>query len=149
MPQIDTSVFGVIKVALYGAIAYVGLPVQPFFVLAILLALDFITGVLKSYVLGLGIRSYKASIGMISKMVLILIPVVLALLMKGTGFEEYQAIVITSINVLILSEAYSTIANIYTITTREEIEEFDAVSAFIRVVLDSIKGVAERINPYR
>ncbi len=101
--------------------------------LTFLMLIDIITGVTKSGVI-YGWRSVRSSIlsaGLISKLTVLLLPLIIAYTAKGLGIN-LSAMVSGSIYVLVLSEAYSALGNIQAIRTRKEVKEFDVVSITIR-----------------
>ena len=112
-------------------LAYLSVPVEPIFILAILLGMDYFTGILKVFVLKGHLRSYRAVAGMLTKASIVLLVLALAFMAKGLGldFKLYLSLLISA---LIISETYSIIGNVYSIVSREEIEEFDAVAMVIK-----------------
>lgn len=119
---------------------YLGLNKEAIAGLAILLVIDMITGVAKEYRLGRKPQSRRFTNGIISKMVLLLIPFILAISAKAINID-IVSIVWVVINALVLSEAYSSIANIYTISTGKEVEEFDAMSLILRFIRERITNM--------
>lgn len=123
-------------------LSYFNIEAEVFCTFAILLGIDYITGVWKAKALGHSITSNKMKYGLISKFSLILIPLVLALAAKGLQMEAHD-ILLVGMNILILSETYSIIGNIYSIRTKQELPEYDAVAMIgkkIRTVLIKLQG---------
>jgi len=123
-------------------LTYLGLNKEAFTLFAALLFIDYLTGVGKAGVLGQSITSNKMKYGIASKMVLLFIPIVLAI---GAKIIKHDAedILFVGINILVLSEVYSIIGNIYSMRTKEELPEIDAVAAigkFIRDKLIALSG---------
>jgi phage-related holin len=114
-------------VLLSGVLAYLEISQEPFTIFAILLVIDYITGVWKAKTLGISITSNKMKYGLISKLSLLIIPIVLAMGAKATG-ADYHYILLSGMYILILSEVYSIIGNIYCMNTGEELPEYDAVA---------------------
>lgn len=110
-----------------GILAYLEISQEPFTLFAILLIIDYITGVWKAKTLGISITSNKMKYGLISKLSLLIIPIVLAMGAKATG-ADYHYILLSGMYILILSEVYSIIGNIYCMNTGEELPEYDAVA---------------------
>lgn len=144
--SIDTSILGNLKAALYAVVAFVGLPVDPMLALSVLILIDFVTGVGSAYILEEPVTSNRARIGILSKVVLLLIPVTMALVMKALGASHYLEYANSIIYVLVLSEAYSIIGNIYTIQTKERVKELDAVSALLKSLLTAIQEILKRFT---
>jgi len=114
-------------------LTYLSVPADTIFILAILLGIDYFTGVLKVFILKGHLRSYRAIAGMLTKASIILLVLSIAFMAKGIGmdFKLYLSLLISA---LIISETYSIIGNIYSIVAKEEIEEFDAVAMVIKKV---------------
>lgn len=130
------------KNASYIAAALLGLSIESYLILGILMVLDTIGGVMKSYVLygGYSIKSYKLSSGIISKLTIIGIPVIVAWAGRGVGLD-FIGIAKAILGMLILSELYSILGNAYSIRIGKEIEEFDAVG----FVIGKARDIIERI----
>ena len=131
-----------IVILISSILAYLNIEKEPMMLLSILLVIDYFTGLHKAKTLGYSITSNKMKYGCISKMLLLLIPIVIAIGAKsvGTGFE-YALLV--GINILIISEIYSIIGNIYSSRTKEELPEWDAVAIIgkkIRTFLIKLSG---------
>lgn len=110
-----------------GVLAYLEISQEPFTLFAILLIIDYLTGVMKAKVLGISITSNKMKYGIISKLSLLLIPITIAIGAKAVGADSHH-ILLAGMYILIFSEVYSIIGNIYSIRTKEELPEYDAVS---------------------
>ena len=123
------------------ALMYTGLPAEPAAILAALMAVDFIVGIGKARAVGEPVTSLRMKNGAMSKCGVMLVPLVLALAAKGVG-ADLQWIVSWTVSLFILSEAYSVIANIYTIRTKQAVPEWDAMSAVLR----KVRGLLERME---
>lgn len=110
-----------------GIMAYLGINGEAYFLLAVLLFIDYITGIMKAKSLGHCITSNKMKYGVISKFSLLFIPVILAIGAKAVG-ADFKTILTVGINILVLSEVYSVIGNVYSIRTKQELPEYDAVA---------------------
>lgn len=134
-----------IKHAIYAIvflIATVELSTESFAILAIIVILDTVTGVARTYALngGRSIRSYKLMAGITSKLLVILIPLIVAWAGRGAGIN-LTAVAQGALSVIILSEAYSVLCNIHAIVVREDTHEFDAIGW----VMNNFKNILERI----
>lgn len=105
--------------------------------LTLLIVIDLITGVIKTIRVNKKPTSTRLANGVFSKLVLLFIPVSVALAVKGLGLN-FVVLLDTTLAILMLSELYSIVANIYTIRTKEEVPEFDAVSAILKVIRHKI-----------
>ena len=114
-------------------ITWLGLPLESIVILAILLMIDYVTGVLKVFIIKGHLRSYRAIAGILTKGSILLLVFTLAFMARGIGldFELYLKVFIS---VLIISESYSIFGNVYSCIAKEEIEEFDAVALAIKKV---------------
>ena len=109
--------------------------------LATLLVIDFLTGLIKAYVLDKSeLKSYKAISGVIAKSMIILIPIVFLVIGKQVDYD-LTGMVDAIITMLVLAESYSIIANIRSIITRKKVEEIDAIS----FVLKKISSIIENL----
>lgn len=109
-------------------LVYLGLDGEAFLLFSILLFIDYVTGVMKARALNHSITSNKMKYGIISKFSLMFIPIVLAIGAKALD-ADFSSVLLVGINILVLSEVYSIIGNIYTVRTKEELPEYDAVAA--------------------
>lgn len=117
---------------------YTGINGEVFSILAALLVVDFITGVAKAHRLGKHITSNRARYGVASKLSLLLIPLVLGAAARAMG-KDGGTLFTWGMNLLILSETYSIIGNIYTIRTVNELPEWDVVSLLGQKIRDMIQ----------
>ncbi len=129
-------------VLISGILAYLEISEEPFVLFAILLIIDYLTGLAKAKTLGHSITSNKMKYGLISKLSLILIPIVVAMGTKATGTDSHY-IMLSGMWILVFSEIYSIIGNIYAVRTKEELPEWDAVAMIgkkIRTFLIKLSG---------
>jgi phage-related holin len=136
---IITGLIGVVS----GVLSFLGLSSQQIMILAALMALDFISGIAKAYrIERTSVTSYNMGVGIIGKMLYLLIPLVVALALKGTALDGGSVWLLTfTVNALILAETYSIIANVYMFKTKKVITEIDGVSyllRFIKLYLDKL-----------
>ncbi len=114
----------------YAIAMYIGINVEMAGILFIVMVLDIITGIAKSVRLNgkSSISSERGKIGIISKFLLLLVPILVGLGLKGAGILDGHALINGTIGVLTLSEVYSAIGNIYTFKSGIEVPEIDALS---------------------
>lgn len=129
-----------VKNLTYIAAAFLGLNPLSYYILGIFMILDTFTGVVRSGVIHgwRSVTSHAASIGVLSKCTVILVPLLLALAGKGIGFD-LSFIAKSALNILILAELYSILSNIQSIRVKQDVEEFDAVNyvlGWIRTLLE-------------
>lgn len=123
------------------ALMYTGLPAEPAAILAVLICIDFIVGVSRAHVLGEPVTSHRMRVGAVTKCGVMTVPLVMALTAKGLGVD-FNWIISWSISVLILSESYSIIANVFAIRTGKIAPEWDAVS----LILSKIRSLIDVID---
>lgn len=102
-------------------------------ILTILMLVDFITGVSASYKINgrCSITSKRMTSGALSKLVILLIPFIIAITGKGIGID-FMTYVQGSLVILILSEAYSNLGNIQSFRIGKKVAEVDAVSLLLQ-----------------
>lgn len=116
-----------LTVCLGGAMTYLGINGEAYFLLALLLLIDYVTGIAKARMMGHCITSNRMKYGIISKMSLMIVPIILAIGAKAVG-ADFATVLLVGINILVLSEVYSIIGNIYSMRTKEELPEYDVVA---------------------
>lgn len=146
-PASHVSLFITIKnlsyvLAFLGTLEYLNLGHEAVSILAFLLLVDFFTGVLRAGIVEGG-KAVKSSIGirgLLSKLLVFLIPFVIALAGKGVGVDM-SALATSSLTIFILSTSYSIIGNIHSITTGHPKQEFDAIDYVYRQVGEILKRI--------
>lgn len=122
-----------IVILISSILAYLNIEKDPIMLLSVLLVIDYFTGLHKAKTLGHSITSNKMKYGVVSKMLLLLIPIVIAIGAKGVG-ADFNIALIVGLNMLIASEVYSIIGNIYSSRTKEEFPEWDAVAMIGKMI---------------
>lgn len=136
--DVQTSIFFAFIAIFF---SFIDINVAQMVILAILMLIDFFTGIAKSYRLEpSSIKSCTALIGIMSKLLYLLVPIVLALAMKGLSIQEFGIWIVNfSINAMILAEAYSILANIYMFKSKVKIAEVDAVSYILKAIKNQLE----------
>ena len=136
------SVVNYIKSAIYGLFIFLGIPMDLVSTLGILMGVDTILGVAKSLKLDEKF-SFKILLwGAITKVSVLLIPMVMALVAKGLGFD-FIWLPVAVMHVLIVNEGLSSITNILSIKSGTKIENTDYVTSLLKAIR---KGLANIIN---
>jgi hypothetical protein len=104
---------------------------------AVMLGMDLVTGLGKTVAIGNKPESWRLANGIISKGVLLLIPLALAVAAKAVHMDITPLLYMV-IDALILSELYSVIGNIYTIRTKKQIPEYDVLSKILKAIRNAI-----------
>jgi hypothetical protein len=126
--------------------AFLGLNPIQFTILAALMCFDLFTGIAKAYRLESNISSYKLRIGVISKILYLCVPIILALTVRGINASFGSYLISFSVNALILAEAYSILGNIYTFKTKHKMQEVDAISYILRAIKRQLDRLLEGDN---
>lgn len=122
------------------SLVYLWLPKDAVMIFAVLMAVDFVTGVISAYVDDkTKVRSQTAIKWAVKKVSIFLVPFVVALMLKGAWYDAGW-MVTTILSILIVSEWYSILGNIYSIKTGNKVTEIDAlwyILELVRKFLDS------------
>ena len=100
------------------------------------MVIDSILGIIKALRLDEKVSIKILVWGIITKLLLLVIPMTVALIAKGLSFDLTQFVVII-IDIIVVSEGISIITNIISIKTKQQLENTD----FITKLLISIKNV--------
>ncbi len=130
-------IYNVMVVTLSSFMVWVGVDVEAFTMFSILLMIDYITGLMKARAINESITSNRMKYGIASKLSLIIIPVALAISGKAMSMD-LSSIVFVSMNILVLSELYSIVGNVYAIRNKEELPEYDVVSIIGKRIRDML-----------
>lgn len=121
------AVFNVSTLAISSFLAFIGIDAALFFWFAMLLIMDYVTGLFKAYAINESITSNKMKYGIVSKLSIVIIPVALAIGAKALG-ADFDSILKVGMTMLILSEIYSIISNVYAIRYNIELPEYDVLA---------------------
>lgn len=118
-----------------GAIAifeYLNIPQDQLCILSVLLVLDFVMGVAKQLRVDKSkLTSHEAGIGALKKIAVVVALFAIALVIKGVGLDG-TAYLKGVLGILIASEGYSIIQNIYAVRTGKILPEFDVISLLLK-----------------
>jgi small basic protein len=119
---------------------FLGLSMESYLILAILMIIDTIFGVIRVGVIygGRHIMSHKLKAGIIKKATVIVVPMILAMAGKGAGIDLLP-VAKSILGILILSETYSIIGSVYAIRIKKDVPEWDMVSIALRQVQKQIE----------
>lgn len=135
----------ILKNLAYIPAVYLGLSMESFGILAVLMIIDTILGIIRAGVVHgwRDVTSHKASFGILSKLAMIFVPVVVALSGKGVGMNLVP-IAGGALSMLIVSETYSILGNVQSIRTRRDIKEFDAVNYTLSRIRDLLEKMLKK-----
>lgn len=130
-----TSTTTTLKNLAYIPAILLGLSVDSYFILVVFMTVDIILGITRTAVVygGRHIRSYRFSVGIISKLLMLIVPLLVVWTGKGVGINLFF-LAQWSLGALILAEAYSILGNIHSIRLRKDIAEFDVVSWILQKI---------------
>lgn len=119
----------------------VGLATEAFAIFAVLIILDTFTGVVRSITIrgGQSFTSLQLTGGVISKGLIISVPLIIAWAGRGAGFD-LTLVAQGVLSVLILAEAYSVLGNIHAIHVKRDVKEFDAIAWILGKVRDQMEN---------
>lgn len=143
MPTTTHATTGVIiKNAAYIPALLLGIAPESYAILTVFMLIDIMLGVTRSVVLhgAKSIKSYKLTAGLISKMLVLIVPLILVWAGRGAGFD-FTMLGQWAVGILVLSQAYSMLGHIHAIQQREESTEWDAVAAIqarLRAALEAL-----------
>lgn len=144
------------KLGLYGAFAYLDIPIEIFTILITFIGIDTFLGALASIRMGKDFNFKVLLWGFCLKMGILLLPLIVALLAKGLQMD-FTLLVVLTIKILTVAEFYSCAGNIYTIKNKKRVDKIDFVSMllitfrkfakkFIQNSLDKIEKSADCKN---
>lgn len=116
---------------------------EVFTILSILMLLDIISWLAKTIVVWKKPTSRRFVIGIVSKVLVLIIPMVLWMTAKGVLWIELKGFVNVVLSMLVLAESYSVLQNIISVRQRKEIEEYDAMTAVLNFILKEVKRLIE------
>mgnify|MGYP003397136912 CR=1 FL=1 len=126
-----------IKYAVYGIFAYLNIKGDLVFILSILMLCDMFFGIVKALRLSVKVKISIMMWGFVTKLSLLMIPMVVALMGKAIG-KDFIWAVDFAIKMLVVNEGFSILANILSIKNKKDIENFDFVSLTINTLRDFV-----------
>ena len=132
-----------LKAVIYTSFVFLNIDPEVVESLIILMVFDSIFGIAKAPYLGNKFSFRILYFGLVSKMLIILIPMTLALVGKGLKTYDFTIMVDLVLKILLVSEGLSIITSMYEIKTRKKAENIDLVT----MLLSSIrKGLFSLMN---
>ncbi len=128
------NLFNFAKGVIYALFIYLGIKTGIVKILFYLMLLDTVLGIVKAIRLEYKFSFKRLAWGMVSKLTILIIPMVVALIGKGFSFD-LNYFVVAVMNIIIVSEGISCITNIISIRTKKQIENSD----YITLLLYSIR----------
>lgn len=140
-----------LKTALYFAFVFLNIDTDIVKVLMLLMLIDTLSGVIKSLSLGEKFNFKILFFGLCSKLLILLIPMVLALVGRGISKTyDFSPLLDSVLKVLVVAEGLSIITNFYVLKTKKEIQNIDIVtlllSAIRKAMLSIINSTLDKIK---
>jgi phage-related holin len=141
-----------IKTAIYSAFIFLNIDTDVVQVLCWLMFIDTFSGVVKSFVLGKTFDFKVLFFGICSKLLILLIPMVIALVGKGISKTyDFTSILDAVLKILVVSEGLSIITNFYVVKTGKDVKNFDVVTLLLSSIRkwmqNIIKSTIDKIEP--
>ena len=137
------NIINIIKGAAYALFVWLGIKTGTVKVLFYLMVLDSFLGAMKALRLGYKFSFKKLGWGAVSKLSLLLIPMILALIAKGLDMD-FGLFVVAAINILIVAEGISCFTNILSIKTKKQIENGDYITQMLHALRKILTGYLQR-----
>lgn len=110
-------------------------------ILSVLLALDYVFGVLDAYLLDrTSVTSTKMWRWLFKKLTRWALPLIVIIILKWVGATDIDIASTVIFSILIITEWYSIIGHIYSINTWEKLPEIDAFKLLINFIANLLKG---------
>jgi hypothetical protein len=129
-----------VKWCFYGVFVFLDINQYQSSILLIFMALDTCFGMAKSKRLGIPLEWSVLWIGVMCKFVLLVVPMLVALLGKGLGYD-FKILVDVVMKAIILNEFISCITNIISIRTKKNVKNKD----FISMLLNGLRDMGIRM----
>ena len=140
----------VLSTCVYGSIFCIftrlGLQAEAISVLTILIVIDFITWIIKSYFVNDEITSKRMWSWIGGKLCVLLVPFTIALVVKWAGYQA-DNILAGCLSLFMVAEWYSIIANVITIRTGKKFTEYDAITVVLQKILSFFQGMIDKWLP--
>jgi len=120
-----------IKILIYPLFIYLQIRVEIIMILSVLMVIDSCLGGIKAVRLGQKFEMKVLLWGFILKQILLIIPFTIALIGKGIDYNIVMLVHVT-IKIMIVSEGYSILGNIYAIKNKVNVNKLDAISMMIK-----------------
>lgn len=126
----------------YALAFLLGLDIHSFIILAVFMLADLILGTVRAGVVHgwRAVKSYKFIGGIVSKLLVLCVPLVVVWAGKGAGIN-LLFLAQGALAMLVLGEAYSILGNINSIRLGQDIAEFDVISS----ILSALQLALEKI----
>jgi phage-related holin len=140
-----------LKSVVYSVFIFLNIDADVVQILIWLMFIDTLSGILKAFVLDKAFSFKILLFGICSKLLILLIPMVVALVGKGIAKTyDFTGVLNCILKILVVSEGLSIITNFYVIKTKKEVKNFDAItlllSAIRKMFYKIINSILKNIN---
>jgi phage-related holin len=132
------------KSAIYAVFVYLGIKTGTVKVLMVLMMLDSLLGIVKALRLGKKFSFKVLGWGMVSKLTILIIPMIIALMGQALSFD-FSYFVIAVMNIIVVSEGISCVTNILSIRGKREIENTDYITLLLHSIRKALTGIVNRM----
>lgn len=129
-----------IKVAIYSAFVFLNIDTDVVKILMLLMAFDTGFGIWKSIIMKKEVKIKILLEGVVSKAMILLIPMVLALVSKGLGYD-FKILPDTVLKILVVAEGFSIFTSWYVIRTKKEPESIDIITMLISSIRKGLMSI--------
>jgi len=132
-----------VKTTMYVLFVFLGIKTMVVEVLFYLMVIDSLLGIAKALRLNEMFSFQVLAWGMVSKISLLIVPITIALMAKGVGFD-LSYFVVAILNALVVNEGISCITNIITIKTGKRLENTDYITQLLNSIRKALIKIATR-----
>lgn len=137
------NTLNIFKSCVYGLFVFLGIKTGTVEVLFYLMIIDSVLGIAKAIRLGYKFSFKRLGWGMVTKISLLVIPMILALIGKGLDYN-FTKFVVAAMNILVVNEGISCVTNIISIKTKKAIENTDYITRLLHVIHKALSLLIDR-----
>lgn len=144
--QIFDNHLNEIKTALYSCFIFLNIDTDVVQILCYLMLIDTLSGIVKSVSLNKRFEFKILFFGLCSKLLILLIPMVIALVGKGISKTyDFTPVLDAVLKVLVVSEGLSIITNFYVVKTGKTVKNIDIVTMLLTKIRSYMQRFAENL----
>lgn len=132
-----------LKVVIYTTFVFLNIDTDVVKILMALMFIDTLFGIIKSLRMGKPFDFKILFFGLSTKLLILLIPMVLALVGKGLKNYDFTPMVDGVLRILMIAEAFSIFTSMYIIKTKEEVKNVDLISMLLSSIRKGILNLAK------
>lgn len=135
----------VVKTFIYGVFVFLDINADVVQILAILMGIDTILGIIKTFVLNKRFTFKKLLFGLLSKAAVLIVPMILALTARALSFD-FSWFVNAVLNILVVAEAFSSISNVISIKEKKELENSDFITILLKRIRNGLRTIMKNLT---